>query len=477
MKIKLFSTEKSIEKTKLALIVLLFVSMLSLFVYYTGIKLGSANIIAISAREEFPSEKMWIFSGSAGRTFIDQPSSPYVFPSSVTFRASGTTYSVSKQKAVILNVYNDLLQYVSEVLGPQYTAQKASYNDYTEFLKSSDYTILSYDSELSAYILRLCCDKDAVGFYNGVPCKIKKLVLTENENERLIAYALNSAGEVIRFLPLSDANATAYPINSAVISAYNNNRVLVQSYLSFESDFFSQPQARIAPDIVFHPDMQFYEAGISNPMSFINSEVYSDTPIKNDVILSLLKNFKINTGLVRHYTDSNIIYFVESNAVLKISGDGYITYNSENGGLPLSKILGKEQLSFSIADKLAAAAVFIGNFGNDIIGGNGEIIMTSINYDSQNDILKFEFSYCFDSVVFYGLDKIELEIGKNSLLKAHIPTYSIYRNSVRKSTLIPPEVAYNATDISDESTVTDYKPVYILDKNGITANVGWIAAV
>ena len=223
--------------------------------------------------------------------------------------------------------------------------------------------------------------------------------------------------------------------------------------------------------------MQFYEAGISTPLSFINGEVYSDTPIKNDIILSLLKNFKINTGLVRHYTDSNIIYFVESNAVLEMSADGYINYNSENGGLPLSKILGKEQLSFSIADKLAAAAVFIGNFGNDIIGGNGEIIMTSINYDSQNDILKFEFSYCFDSVVFYGLDKIELEIGKNSLLKAHIPTYSIYRNSVRKSTLIPPEVAYNATDISEDLTVTDYKPAYILNKNGITANVGWIAAV
>lgn len=474
MNFKLFSNYKVNENAKLVIIVLLFISMILMFVNYTEIKLGSLGILGVAQSNEFPSDKMWIFSGSSNRSSYDESSSPYVFPTSITFRYNMTTYSVDKQKSTLINVYNDIVQYVCEFLGPQYNAVPISYNEYIKVLKNNNFALLSYDSPLSAYMLRLYCDRDANSFYSGIPCNISKLLLTEDINGRLIAYTSGSDGEVMKFTPHSDAQAAAYPINSAVISAYNNSKMLSPSIMSFESEFFSSPQISIAPDIAFQNNLQFYEAGISNPLTFIGGLTSGDSLIKNDKILSILKSFKMNTGLVKHYTEQNVIFFVESSASLALSADGYMTYNDEGGGIPLSKILEKTAENFSVSDKLSAATALIGEFGNDTIGGNGEVMLSAIRYDNEKGIIKFEFSYCFDSVPFHGLDKIELEISENSVIRAHIPTYSIYRNSVRKSDIIPPEVAFSATPIQDKR-VKDYKTGYIVEKNGITANVGWIA--
>ena len=474
MKFKILMGSKAIENLKLALTIALFASMLALFVFFAEIKLGSLGIPDISASNGVPSDKMWIFSGGSYRTSANESDSPYIFPCSITFRSSSATSSVSRQKSIIINVYKDLVQYVSEVLSQRYVCEKAEYDEYAQLLKSGNYTIINYDSDISAYILRLYCERGADGFYSGGAFSIKKLLLTGNENERLIAYAVNSKNEVVRFSPLNDAYATAYPINSAVISAYNNSKILVPSVLAFETDFFASRQ-NVAADIAFGSDMQFYEAGISNPLEFINQLTAEDSLIKNDRILSILKSFKINTGLVRHYTDANVIYFVESSASLAMSGDGYITYNGENGGIPLSKILERDGTDFSVADKLTAAITLIGGFSNNIVGGGGEIKLSSVSYDATSDTTKFEFTYSYDSIPVYGLDKITLEIGKSSVVRAHIPTYSFYRNSVRRVSLISPEVAFSATDIPDDKYVNDYKIGYVVSAGGSTATVGWIA--
>lgn len=474
MKFKLPKNSKAVEIAKLVLTILLFVSMAALFVRYAQIKLGSLGIPEINSVAAFPTDKMWVFTENSYRASANESDSPYIFPTSITFRADSVTRSVTRQKSVIISVYNDLVQYVSEVLSQRYTAEKIEYAEYTELLESGDYVILSYDADISAYILRLYCDRAADGFYIGAAFDLKKLLLTADENERLIAYAVNSENEAVSFVPLDNAGATAYPINSAVISAYTNSKILIPSVMAFESDYFSERE-NVASDIAFIPNMQFYEAGIANPLDFINQLTTEDSLIKNDRILSILKSFKINTGLVRHYIDGNVIHFVESSASLAMSGDGYIDYNSEDGGIPLSKILDRGSGEFTIADKLTAATTLVGGFGNDIIGGGGEVMLTRVSYDAQSDIMKFEFTYCFDSIPFCNLEKLTLEIGKTAVVRAHIPTYSFYRNSVRKISLISPEVSLSATEIVEGEFVNDCKIGYVVSSGGSTATVGWIA--
>lgn len=473
MKFKLPKNSKTVESAKLVLTIVLFVSMLALFVRYAQIKLGSLGIPEINSVAAFPTDKMWVFTENSYRASTNESDSPYIFPTSITFRHDSVTRSVTRQKSVIISVYNDLVQYVSEVLSQRYTAEKIEYAEYTELLENGDYVILSYETDISAYILRLYCDRAADGFYVGAAFDLKKLILTADENERLIAYAVNSDNDVVCFVPSDKAGATAYPINSAVISAYTNSKILIPSVMAFESDYFSERE-NVASDIAFIPNMQFYEAGIANPLDFINQLTAEDSLIKNDRILSILKSFKINTGLVRHYIDGNVIHFVESSASLAVSGDGYIDYNGEDGGIPLSKILDRDSGEFTVADKLTAATTLVGGFGNDIIGG-GEIMLTCVSYDAESDIMKFEFTYCFDSIPFCNLEKLTLEIGKTSVVRAHIPTYSFYRNSVRKISLLPPEVSLSATDIAEGEFVNDCKIGYVVSSGGSTATVGWIA--
>ncbi|MBE6689014.1 MAG: hypothetical protein E7588_07040 [Ruminococcaceae bacterium] len=475
MKFNFSYDSKMAESIKLLIIVLLFISMLWMFVSFTEIKLGSFGILASTRNDSFPADKMWVFSENSVRTQQDRNSSPYVFPSSITFRSGSLTYSVEKQKSMLVSVYNDVVMYISEFLGSQYNGIPTDYDEYLEVLKNNNYTLLRYNSELSAYVLKLYCDSEADGYYNGDFCNISKILMTEDDNGRLIAYSMDSAGAIMKFIPVSQAQATAYPVNSAVISAYTGSKVIVPSILSFESDFFANQTDNVSPDIPLQSNMQFYEAGISNPLSFISSLTQSDSMIKNDRILSILKSFKMNTGLVRHYVDKDIIYFVESNAALALSADGYMTYNAEEGGIPLYKVLDKQSDSFSVSDKLNAALTLVGGFSGDIIGGNGELMLSKVNYNKENDIMRFEFTYSFDSIPFYGLDRITLEIGSDSVIRAHIPTYSIYRNSVRKITLISPEIAFRATPVSNGKTVIDYKPGYVISKNGKTANASWIA--
>ena len=266
-----------------------------------------------------------------------------------------------------------------------------------------------------------------------------------------------------------------YTVTDGAVMSYNSNKVLVPSQMSFESEYFSDLQHEIAPDIVLTHNMQFYETGIINSLNFIGNLSQEEDIFKNDKIISILKSFEINTSLVRQYTEDNVINFIENNAVLKLSKDGYITYSGENGGIPLSRILNSYSDTFSFTDKLNAATTLMNNFSKDIICGSGNLMLSAINYQKDTDILNFEFTYTFDSVPFPELDKIRLSIGKNSIFSARIPTYSLYRYSTRKSQTISPEISHSITNISDNTFISDYKPAYILSSKGNTATVSWIA--
>ncbi|MBQ9922061.1 MAG: hypothetical protein IJO52_07730, partial [Clostridia bacterium] len=311
MNIGIFSNKKAVETIKTVAIILLFAAMLGLFVYYTELQLGDLGVSGISRADKFPTDKMWVFSGNVNHALLSESASQFVCPASITFVNDASTFSVSPQKSALVTVYNDMVQYISEVLSPLYTAEDVSYDDYCNVVKSKNYTVISYNNDISAYILRLYCDKNAKGFYSGNSALIKRIMLTEDDHGRLVAYGISTDCKVMYFHPVSEAQAAAYPVNSAVISAYNSSNILVPSLLSFQSEFFSLPTTQASPDITFIPELQFYEAGISNPMSFIEKLTAQDSLIKNDRILSILKSFKINTGIVRHYADGNSLYFVE----------------------------------------------------------------------------------------------------------------------------------------------------------------------
>ncbi|MBQ9921152.1 MAG: hypothetical protein IJO52_03130 [Clostridia bacterium] len=478
MNIRKIMQSKTAESVKLALIVILFCSMLFLFYRYTEEKMRSVGGFAIGGEQVFPADKQWIFTGDTYRASLAEAESPYIFPSSIAFRSNNITFSVSGQKNQLVTVYNDLTGYVSEILSPSYSAEKVPYNDYISAIKQSEYILISYAYDFSAYILRIYCDRTATdGFYNGDICKIKKILLVEGENDKLCAYTVDSDNNAMYFSPTEKhiSSASDYSVAKAIPIAYTESKMLVASSMSFESEFFSKPECGMASDIVFTPDMQFYETGIINPVEFVGSFSKEEEILKNDKILSVLKSFHVNTGLVRYYTDNNVIYFVDRNAELEISSKGKIVYNGENGGLALSKILNNSAVEFSFADKLTAAVALMNSISRDIICGSGGLMLSYISYNDTEDVLTFEFTYTFDTIPFSSIDKISVEIGKDSVIHASIPTYNFYRYSTRKIPLISPEISYVITNVPQNVFIGDYRPEYVLSEKGNTASVAWVA--
>lgn len=478
MNIKKIMQSKTAETVKLALIIILFFSMLFLFYRYTEEKMRSVGGFAIGGEQVFPIEKQWIFTGDTYRASLAEAEAPYIFPSSIAFRSNGLTFSVSGQKNTIVTVYNDLTEYISKILGSSYIAKNVPYSEYISAVKGAECMLISYSNDFSAYILRIYCDRTATdGFYDGEPCMIKKILFVEGENKKLCAYAVDSKNNTIYFSPSEKniSSATDYSVAKSIPIAYTESKMLVDSSMSFESEFFSSPECGIASDIVFTPNLQFYETGIINSVEFVSAFTKEEDILKNDKIVSILKSFQINTGLVRHYTDNNVIYFVDRNAELEISAQGKIVYNGENGGLPLSKILNTSAVEYSFADKLTAAVALMNSISRDIICGSGGLMLSSATYNNANDVLTFEFTYTFDTIPFGTIDKIYMEIGKNSVLHASIPTYNLYRYSTRKIPLMSPEISYVITNVPQNVFIGDYRPEYVLSEKGNTASVAWVA--
>ncbi len=124
--------------------------------------------------------------------------------------------------------------------------------------------------------------------------------------------------------------------------------VINYSYdLKFDKPFGAQ-KATLDPLVLIYSTVsEFSSISAKNPLLYqeeINEEIVND----------ILRVFNISAGKMSRYTEAGgTLVFVENNAILKLSQNGYLEYQATDGGLMVSKS-GDEYANISGVAKIAA---------------------------------------------------------------------------------------------------------------------------
>ncbi len=244
--------------------------------------------------------------------------------------------------------FSEIILFANELL----TAAFSEEQQFTKVTKDEFFSALltrsvylryptDYDTTLFSYLLGAGTPDSSLGF-----TQLKNVVISA---DGYIYIEDSSNGDVYRFI----SGVTAEPIIDLIEEINEDTTSSPVINYAFDLGFdkaFSTQKTVLSPTIPIYSDSFEVETVIADNILLSRA----GTPLEN-IISEILPLFNMNPNSFRRYTevDGTIVY-VENNAVLKITTDGYIHYLPKDDGILISKLT-----SPNVNDSVAAVAGFV----------------------------------------------------------------------------------------------------------------------
>ena len=192
---------------------------------------------------------------------------------------------------------------------------------------------------------------------------------------------------------------------------------------------------------------------------------------------SLLRLLNYNPDKLRYHTETDGAFvYVESHGVLRMDARTIQYSAAEQGGIPLSRIMGRES-SGDIYTYLRTASHIVWRLADmDVLytGGDAGLLLRSVS--SQNGEITLSFRFCSDNIEIYGNgrntgltitfkeDKIIQIVHHITVVRRGLEERKLMLQSWCKEQLAP-------------NTTADMRPVYRMEEGSISMWAEWIAEV
>ncbi len=271
-------------------------------------------------------------------------------------------------------------------------------------------------------------------------------------------YILNIADNVLNYssLYIMDYNTETVKkftfemdkteLNNLMEKHFSNNSSFDVPFSSFELNFHTGANTDGTPaKVVFNPltTIRLVSESKNEIVSYMPDSDY------DAIEKELLRMFNINVMSAGKYTDiDGSKNFVEKNASLKISSEGYIEYSSAEGGRGIEIVAKADKKTFTAGDALTSASEFLFEITNLIqhldgvsIRANGDLTETGTSGSYE-----IYFDYYMMGVPIFQIDKntqmpssaviMKVENGYLKYFKQYLRAYSLGEEKKVRETII-----------------------------------------
>ena len=269
------------------------------------------------------------------------------------------------------------------------------------------------------------------------------------------------SGNAYRYVVEADKNALDLRLTELIQSTEKTNPL---SY-SFELNFHKL-QEQTPTKILFEPSVLMELSQVQLPSVKSHVADFFGAEIDNEFLEDILRTFSINTRSVWRYTDlSNARVFVENDATLTLSADGYLEYQAVGDGRGLDISGGKN--SYDIYAATTDAVDFVTELCQNIPDDYFDHlrIQTDLVDDaSRQGVYKICFDYCIGGVpVRYQIGDryahaIEIEI-VGGYLQAYRQYVKLYENTEDTPNVLMPVL--QAADLLVDRQYNGTDPLYV----------------
>lgn len=244
--------------------------------------------------------------------------------------------------------FADILTIASEFLSAAFSRQQpfspVSKEEFFSALSSRSVYLrypTDYDAALFSYLLGAGTPDSPLGF-----TQLRNVVISP---DGYVYVEDSSNGNIYRFLTSVSTEALTDFIEKINQSDESQSVINYAFDLGFDEAFSTQKTV-LSPTIPIHSDSFDVETVLCKNVLLTSSGAPAE-----QIISEILPQFNMNPNSLRRYTevDGTIVY-VENNAVLKVTTDGYIHYQAKDEGILISSLA-----SPSVNDSVASVAGFV----------------------------------------------------------------------------------------------------------------------
>lgn len=258
-----------------------------------------------------------------------------------------TGYQTSRQSLTISDkAFYDIFTVANEFLTSAFTQEQqfssVSNEEFYSVLNSRSVYLrypTDYDATLFSYLLGAGVPSSSLGF-----SKLRNAVISIDGTVYLED---TSNGSVYKLATDVPTQSLADFIEACIEE--NNSTVINYAFdLGFDVAFSTQKT-------VLSPTIPVYSGSFEAETVLENDILLTDEVAREDIMSNILPLFHMNPNSLRRYTevDGTVVY-VENNAVLKLTTDGYIHYQPKDDGISVSSIT-----SPNVNDSVISTAAFV----------------------------------------------------------------------------------------------------------------------
>ncbi len=450
------------------IITILILSMLTLTVLF------AVKSIAQNEDNSRTFDKLWIVQDVEETAFSVFDIS-FCTPEIIVYKQPGEAPRGSSfDSALTSTLYSVLSDSVSDIFSSQSVCISEGI-DYlsavNEILSADSFILFEYSAALPyPYIYALSSSQSSVDLSmcaqgNAENILTLALLLSKNEKSETVytCYGFDDTDNAYKF-ELKDKSL--YKLRAAdkiYIDAYADSLEIVE-FISKKGGISKAASLDIAyPSFSYSPLEESTDINILK----LNAE---------DTAQSFFKLFEINPEKVNAYVEKDgSTVFIKTGERLSVSTDNTIEYTSDNGSIPMKKVLGYvpgKSSSFSLFDMLKATNVFISKMRSsypELMENGADIKLTGVykaNSDNDESIRPvFEYSYFYNGIRINTDPAFYFVFNNEGICELKI-NISAFNPGVEKRVALPKITVYkNLKDhIADTSLL---RPVYAKVKNGL----------
>lgn len=406
---------KYVQSAVIAVLVASLISLCGMYVYTEN----SSDAASLPA---FPDGHMHLLSKDAS-LIMKSGNSGFVSPSFVFLTdENGTSYGGfggSDGGKTVWTEFERVLTLISDC-----DIEKKSFSDKNEAFDYIDGLYFSTDKYYCEFANPLPLTAIAVFFENTYNDSIiykesffaKSMIMTADANEEVYLYIISEDGEVIAAKPKTALKFNYEPLDAPTEAGLEKVSAEVSK------------TARENGITGFIPVF----SGVKN-VSPVYREKFSDKfkiSADSENVADIVSSFGMNSNNTNRYTSHNgTVGYVENSGELKISPDGKITFESDkNGGIAMSKILGYlpediEKNTYGFSDTVGAVCSVLETLGTTVLGGEAELVLEYVGYDSGAELTSFGFGY------YIGGVKIRTVNGNGSAAYGNFDAFFSFSNT------------------------------------------------
>lgn len=377
-------------------------------------------------------------------------------PALIAIRADGTTSAVVNSTAVVNEVYADVNSCLFRAL--QNEPVRISDRKWADAAQMDDYVYVRYFGEFPHQV-------------------VFAFAAAQVESEMQIRQAETYVGIREALLVPDDSGKIAYLYvrggNGAYVFAADRSSDInmFSDYAVTYPDVFYAAEMRINGN-----DTEFFVTEKISARDIYVSEIGVSALLSNRTHLdSLLRLLNYNPDKLRYHTESDgTVVYVESHGVLRMDSKSVNYSAAEQGGISLSRIVGKEA-SGDIYSYLRAASYIVWRMADMdplYTGGDAELVLRSVS--SDDGAITLQFSFTSDNMEIYkkggdaGLtitfrgDKITQIVHHMTIVRRGSDERKLMLQAWYKEQLAP-------------GLHTAMRPVYRMEEGTISISAEWIA--